>query len=61
MAVIQNKWVEKERKKKTHQTESSYESVAIDTKDPYNMKKPEKRSSVASRGTFSKTLRGNRK
>lgn len=61
MAVIQNKWVEKERKKKAHDTAPAFESVPMDERDPYNMKKPEKRHSVPSTSTMSRTLRGVRR
>jgi hypothetical protein len=59
MSVIQNKWVEKLRKKKVHETAASYASVDYDIID--SSKKPNKRSSLASGATMHRTLRGVRK
>lgn len=61
MTVITNKWVEKERKKKPHETAPAFASVHTDERDPYNMKKPAKRHTVATRSTMTRTLRGTRK
>jgi len=61
MEVIPNKWVEKERKKKKPTTESAYEYIPVDEKDPFNAKRPKKRFSVAARATYVRTLRGIRK
>ena len=66
MAIMPNKpmvnsWVEKELKKKKHTTESAYEHIPIDERDPYNMKKPKKRYTKATSGIYVKTLRGIRK
>ena len=61
MAVIQNKWVEKQRKKKTHETAPSYESDPLADSSAFNSKKPEKRHTNAARATYKHTLRGVRK
>lgn len=61
MAVIMNKWVEKERKKKTHETAPAYESDPLSDSSAYNAKKPVKRHTNASRATMVRTLRGVRK
>lgn len=61
MAVILNKWVEKEKKKRGHETAPSYESKPIDNWLPINPGKPIKRHTVASRSTMVRTLRGVRK
>lgn len=59
MAVIKNKWVEKERKKRTHETAPSYASTP--TGDVIDSTKPSKRHSHAARATMVRTLRGVRK
>lgn len=59
MAVILNKWVEKERKKKVHQTAPAYE--ADDTDSFQVSAKKAERTSTASSATMIKTLRGVRK
>ena len=61
MNVIPNKWVEKQLKKKKKETAAAYAHIPIDERDPYNMKKPKKRFTVACRATYVKTLRGIRK
>ncbi len=59
MAVIQNKWIEKEKRKKAADTAPSYESLPTDNWRPSAKKKP--RTSVAARATYYQTLRGVRK
>ena len=59
MAVIPNKWVEKERKKRAHETAPSYESYSAP--ETISAKKPEKRFSTASRVHVVRTLRGVRR
>jgi hypothetical protein len=61
MAVIQNKWVEKEKKKRTNETAPAYESDPLADRSAYNAKKPEKRHTNAARATYKQTLRGVRK
>jgi len=61
MAVIQNKWVEKEKKKKVHETAAAYDSNPIDNWLPINPGKATKRHTHASRATMVRTLRGVRK
>lgn len=61
MAVIQNKWVEKEKRKRVHETAPAFESLAIDNWLPINPGKPVKRHTHAARATMVRTLRGVRK
>ncbi len=61
MAVIQNKWIEKEKKKKVHQTAAAYESNSLDSWIPINPATPIKRHTKANKSTMSRTLRGVRK
>lgn len=61
MAVIQNKWVEKEKKKRGQETAPAFEAAPIDNWLPINPEKPVKRSSKASRASYKNTLRGVRK
>ena len=61
MAVIQNKWVEKQKKKKTPETAPSYESDLLAESEIYNAKKPIKRFTLAARSVVVRTLRGIRK
>ena len=61
MAVIQNTWIEKVRKKKIHETAAAYESDPLSEKAQYNSKKPIKRFTNAARATLVRTLRGVRK
>ncbi len=62
MAVIRNKWIEKEKKKRALDTAPAFQSV--DTSDdwkPVDSNKPVKRFTNAANGTMKKTLRGVRK
>jgi len=61
MSVIPNKWIEKKKKKKEHETAPSYESDPFADNLPYNSKKPLKRCTNAARAILVKTLRGIRK
>jgi hypothetical protein len=61
MAVIQNKWVQKQLKKRAAETAPAFESVPDDDWLPVNTKKPIERHTNASRATMHKTLRGVRK
>lgn len=61
MAVIPNKWVEKQKKKKTTETAPAFESNPGDSWLPVDPKKKVERTSVASRATYKHTLRGVRK
>lgn len=61
MPVIQNTWVEKQKKKKSHDTAPAYASDHIAASDIISSKKPKKRFSLPSCGTLVKTLRGVRK
>jgi hypothetical protein len=59
MPVIQNKWVEKPRKKKTTDTAPAFAQAAYDIVDSTG--RPMKRFSFSSKSTMVKTLRGVRK
>lgn len=61
MATIRNKWVEKIKTKKEHETAPSYERDPMADTYAYNAKKPKKRFSLPSSGTLVRTLRGIRK
>lgn len=61
MAVIKNTWVEKQKKKKVHESAPSYESDPDSDTYQFNAKKPVKRHSHAARATMVRTLRGVRK
>lgn len=61
MAVILNKWIEKQKKKKEHQTAAAYESNSIDSWIPVKPDVQIKRHGVASRASLVRTLRGVRK
>tara|TARA_R110000868_G_scaffold228058_1_gene481027 strand:+ start:768 stop:953 length:186 start_codon:yes stop_codon:yes gene_type:complete len=61
MAVIQNKWVEKEKKKKAHQTAPAYEIDSIDTWKTSTTDKSPERHTNAARAIYKQTLRGVRK
>lgn len=61
MAVIQNKWVEKQKKKKVTETAPAFESNPGNSWLPVDPKKKPERTSVASRATYKHTLRGVRK
>lgn len=59
MAVIPNTWVEKVKKKRTHETAPSYESYS--SPEVMGSKKPTKRHTNALKTNLVKTLRGVRK
>ena len=61
MAVIQNKWVEKEKKKRVHETAPAFEIDSTDTWKPTDTTKSKARHSPASVATMRKTLRGIRR
>ena len=61
MAVIPNKWVEKEKKKRFHETAPAFEIDSTDTWKPSSTDKPKARHSPASVATMRKTLRGIRR
>lgn len=61
MAVIPNKWVEKEKKKRVHETAPAFEIDSTDTWKPSSTEKPKARHSPASVATMRKTLRGIRR
>ncbi len=61
MAVIPNKWVEKEKKKKTHDTAPAYEFDSKNTWIPSTCDQAPKRHTNAARATYKQTLRGVRK
>lgn len=61
MAVIQNKWVEKEKKKRAQDTAPAFETDSTDTWKPAKIDKSKKHHSPASVSTMRKTLRGIRK
>lgn len=61
MPVLLNSWIEKVRKKKTHETAPSYESDHLAESEIFNSKRPAKRSTFAARSILLKTLRGVRK
>jgi len=61
MAVIQNKWIEKEKKKRGPETAPAFEAAPIDNWLPINPGKAVKRHTNATRGIYKVTLRGTRK
>lgn len=61
MAVIPNKWVEKEKKKRAHETAPAFEIDSTDTWKPSKTEKSKARHSPASIATMRKTLRGIRR
>lgn len=61
MPVIQNKWVEKEKKKKAAETAPAFESNPGDSWLPVSAEHKVERSSTATRANYKLTLRGNRK
>ncbi len=61
MAVIQNKWVEKEKKKKSHETAPAYEFDTKNTWIPISTDQAPKRHTNAARAMYKQTLRGVRK
>jgi hypothetical protein len=61
MAVIPNKWIEKQKKKRTHETAPAYASDPIAESVPIDASKPIKRYTNAARATMVRTLRGVRK
>jgi hypothetical protein len=61
MAVIPNKWVEKQKKKKAPETAPAFEANHIDNWLPVNPGRPVKRHTNAARSTMVRTLRGVRK
>lgn len=61
MVVMQNKWVEKEKKKRAIETAPAFESAPGDDWLPSKTGTPVKRHTNASRATMRKTLRGVRK
>jgi len=61
MNVIQNKWVEKQKKKKTPETAPAYEFDAKDTWAPVGADQSPKRHTNAARAMYKQTLRGVRK
>ena len=60
MATIPNKWIEKEKKKRVHETAPAFEAKEADDWNPVAAKKPERHTNAA-RATMRKTLRGVRK
>lgn len=61
MAVIQNKWVEKQKKKTKAETAPAFEPNPGDSWLPVDTKKNVERHSNAARATYKQTLRGVRK
>lgn len=61
MAVIQNTWVEKQKKKRAVETAPAFESKPGDEWLPINDKTPIKRHTNAARASMRRTLRGVRK
>lgn len=61
MAVIQNSWIEKQKKKKSNETAPAFDVAPIDNWLPINPSKQTKRSSKASRANYQQTLRGVRR
>jgi hypothetical protein len=61
MAVIPNKWVEKEKKKRGHETARAFDIDSRDTWKPSKVEKSKERHSPASMATMRKTLRGIRR
>jgi|GEM_PF-2373421 len=61
MPTIQNKWIQKERKKREAETAAAYASDKSDSYSIVSLKKPVKRFSLPSYTTMARTLRGVRK
>ncbi|CAB4128533.1 hypothetical protein UFOVP100_40 [uncultured Caudovirales phage] len=61
MTTIQNKWVEKVKKKRAIETAPAFESNDEDTWSPIQKNKIIQRHTNASQSTMHKTLRGLRK
>lgn len=61
MPVIMNCWVEKVKKKKSHQTAPAYESYKKHDDFKTQTRMPESRHTPSLKVTCSKTLRGTRK
>lgn len=61
MPVITNTWVEKERKKRMHETAPAYDFEHDDSYSISSTEKKSRRHNHAARGMYSKTLRGVRK
>ena len=61
MTVLQNTWIEKQKKKRTHETAPAYQNDPLAESEIYNTKKPRKRFTLAARTVLVKTLRGIRK
>lgn len=61
MAVITNKWVEKEKKKKAPDTAPAFQADDTDSWQPVPASKTVIRYSKAARATMVRTLRGVRK
>lgn len=61
MLVIQNKWVEKQRKKKEKETAPSFEMYKSDSWKPVDVTKSIDRFNKATQATRHKTLTGLRK
>lgn len=61
MPVIQNKWIEKQKKKKVHEAAPAYEFDTKDTWVPVGADNSPKRHTNAARAMYKHTLRGVRK
>lgn len=61
MAVIQNTWVEKQKKKKVEEKAPAFEASSIDSWLPIAPDKATKRFTIAMRASYKKTLTGVRK
>ena len=61
MPTIQNKWIEKEKKKRAIETAPAFAQVKGDDWLPTKINKKVKRHTPAANGTMHKTLRGTRK
>jgi len=60
MNTIPNKWIEKERKKRSPETAPSYTTDRTDY-FKYSTRKPKSRHDPAARAIYTKTLRGIRR
>ena len=61
MAILDNKWIQKQKVKQKPETVASYEKITSDSWEPVKTNKPIKRHSLALHANMHKTLNGVRK
>ena len=59
--IAHQAWIEKEKKKRVHETAPAFEAAPIDNWLPITVGKSPKRHTNATRATYKQTLRGVRK